>query len=115
MDEANCIFCKIGRGEIPAEKLFDDGRVFAIRDINPKAPVHILVIPYAHVEALADATPDDLAAVARCLEAAPAIAREAGLSASGYRLVANQGADSGQEVPHFHLHILGGRTLGPMG
>lgn len=115
MAEANCIFCKIGRGEIPAEKLFDDGRVFAIRDINPKAPVHILVIPYAHVEALADATPDDLAAAARCIEVAPAIAREAGLSASGYRLVANQGADSGQEVPHFHLHILGGRTLGPMG
>lgn len=115
MAEANCIFCKIGRGEIPAEKLFDDGRVFAIRDINPKAPVHILVIPHAHVEALADAPPDDLAAVARCIEVAPAIARAAGLSASGYRLVANQGADSGQEVPHFHLHILGGRTLGPMG
>lgn len=115
MAEANCIFCKIGRGEIPAEKLFDDGRVFAIRDINPRAPVHILVIPYAHIEALADATPDDLAAVARCLEVAPAIAREAELSASGYRLVANQGSDSGQEVPHFHLHILGGRTLGPMG
>ena len=107
MTEENCVFCKIGRGDIPAEKLFDDGRVFAIHDVNPKAPTHILVIPYAHVEALA--------AVARCLEVAPRIAREAGLAASGYRLTANQGPDSGQEVPHFHLHILGGRALGPMG
>ena len=115
MTDPDCIFCKIGRGEIPAEKIYDDGRVFAIRDINPKAPVHILVIPYAHIEALAEASPDNLAAVARCLEAAPGIVREAGLCASGYRLVANQGADSGQEVPHFHLHILGGRALGPVG
>ncbi len=115
MTEENCVFCKIGRGDIPAEKLFDDGRVFAIHDVNPKAPTHILVIPYAHVEALAEASPDALAAVARCFEAAPRIACEAGLAASGYRLAANQGPDSGQEVPHFHLHILGGRALGPMG
>ena len=115
MADANCIFCKIGSGEIPADKLFDDGRVFAIRDVNPKAPVHILVIPRAHIEALADAPSDAVADAARCVEAAPGVAREAGLDASGYRLVANQGADSGQEVPHFHLHILGGRALGPMG
>ena len=115
MTEENCVFCKIGRGDIPAEKLFDDGRVFAIRDVNPKAPTHILVIPYAHVEALAEAPPDALAAVARCLEAAPRIAREAGLAASGYRLAANQGTDSGQEVPRFHPRVLGGRALGPMG
>ena len=115
MAEENCVFCKIGRGDIPAGKLFDDGRVFAVRDVNPKAPAHILVIPYAHVEALAEAPPDGLAAAARCIEAAPEVARDAGIAASGYRLVANQGPDSGQEVPHFHLHVLGGRALGPMG
>ena len=115
MTDPNCIFCKIARGEIPAEKLYDDGTVFAIRDINPRAPTHVLVIPYEHVEALADADEALVAAAAHCLEAAPRIARQLGLTATGYRLVANQGPDSGQEVPHFHLHILAGRRLGPMG
>ena len=136
MADPNCIFCRIAQGDIPAEKLFDDGAVFAIRDINPKAPTHVLVIPHEHVEALADAAnatpalsgPEEItrfecfpydparaAAAARCLEAAPAIARDLGVAETGYRLVANQGPDSGQEVPHFHLHILAGRRLGPMG
>ncbi len=110
----DCIFCKIGRGDIPSEKVFDDATAFAIRDINPKAPVHLLLIPYAHVEALADATAEQAAAAAHCFEVAPAVARQAGLTAGGYRLVVNQGPDSGQEVPHFHLHVLGGRRLGPM-
>ena len=115
MADPNCIFCKIAQGDIPADKLFDDGAVFAIRDINPKAPAHVLVIPHEHVEALADADAARVAAAARCLEAAPAIARELGVAETGYRLVANQGPDSGQEVPHFHLHVLAGRRLGPMG
>ena len=115
MADPNCIFCKIAQGDIPAEKIYDDGTVFAIRDINPKAPTHVLVIPYEHVEALSDADPALVAAAAHCLEAAPRIARELGLTETGYRLVANQGPDSGQEVPHFHLHILAGRRLGPMG
>ncbi len=110
----DCIFCKIGRGDIPSEKVFDDATAFAIRDINPKAPVHLLLIPYAHVEALADATDDEAAATAHCFEVAPAVARGAGLAPGGYRLVVNQGRDSGQEVPHFHLHVLGGGRLGPM-
>ena len=115
MVDPNCIFCKIARGDIPAEKLYDDGIVFAIRDIAPKAPTHVLVIPYEHVEALAGADAAQVAAAAHCLEAAPRIARELGVADTGYRLVANQGPDSGQEVPHFHLHILAGRPLGPMG
>ena len=115
MADPNCIFCKIAQGDIPAERLFDDGTVFAIRDIAPKAPTHILVIPYEHVEALADAGPALVAAAAHCLEAAPGIARGLGVTDAGYRLVANQGPDSGQEVPHFHLHILAGCRLGPMG
>lgn len=115
MADPNCIFCKIAHGEIPAEKLFDDGDVFAIRDINPKAPTHLLVIPHEHVEALAEADAALVGAAARCFEAAPGIARGLGVTDPGYRLVANQGPDSGQEVPHFHLHILAGRRLGPMG
>ena len=115
MADPNCIFCKIAQGDIPADKLFDDGATFAIRDIAPKAPTHVLVIPHEHVEALASAEASLVAAAARCLEAAPCIARELGIADAGYRLVANQGVDSGQEVPHFHLHILAGRRLGPMG
>ena len=111
----DCIFCKIGRGEIPSEKVFDDATAFAIHDINPKAPVHLLLIPYAHVGMLADASDDELAAAAHCFEVAPAVAQQAGLIPGGYRLVVNQGRDSGQEVGHFHLHVLGGRPLGPIG
>ncbi len=110
----DCIFCKIGQGDIPSEKVFDDAIAFAIRDINPKAPVHLLLIPYTHVETLVDATDDEAAAAAHCFEVAPAVAQEAGLTPGGYRLVVNQGPDSGQEVPHFHLHVLGGRRLGRM-
>ena len=115
MADPNCIFCKIAQGDIPAEKIFDDGTVFAIHDIAPKAPTHVLVIPREHVEALAEADASLVGAAAHCLEAAPGIARDLGLTGGGYRLVANQGPDSGQEVPHFHLHILAGRRLGPMG
>jgi histidine triad (HIT) family protein len=110
---ADCIFCRIGRGEIPAERLHDDGTVFAIRDINPKAPTHLLVIPHAHVGALSEESAEARAAAAACLAAAGPIAAAAGVGS--YRLVANQGADAGQEVPHFHLHILGGQRLGAMG
>lgn len=111
----DCIFCKIGRGEVPSEKLYDDGTVFAIRDIHPKAPVHILVIPHTHIGALAASDPGAIESAAACFRAAPQLARDAGVDKGGYRLIANQGADAGQEVPHFHLHILGGRKLGPMG
>ena len=114
MSEQNCIFCKIRRGEIPSPKLFDDGVAFAIGDINPKAPTHLLVVPYAHVEALTEASAEQLAAAAHCLTVAPGIAAAAGLTDGGYRMVVNQGADSGQEVPHLHLHILGGRPMGGM-
>lgn len=115
MTEQDCIFCKIGRGEIPSDLLYDDGVVFAIRDINPKAPTHLLVIPHRHVGVLAGGHEDDLVAASHCLSAAPGIAAGVGLAHDGYRLVANQGEHSGQEVPHFHLHILGGHPLGAMG
>jgi histidine triad (HIT) family protein len=109
----DCIFCKIGNGDISSEKIFEDASVFAIRDISPKGPTHLLVIPYQHVESLVDATDAQHAVAAHCLTVAPQIAAAAG--AQSYRLIVNQGLDAGQEVPHFHLHILGGRPLGAMG
>ena len=115
MANQDCIFCKIGAGEVPSEKVFDDGRAFAIRDLYPKAPTHVLVIPYEHVEALTAGSDGQRAAAAHCLEVAPGIAAEAGVGEQGYRLVVNQGGDAHQEIPHFHLHILGGRSLGGMG
>jgi len=113
--DPNCIFCKIGRGEIASPKVYDDGVVFAIKDIHPRAPTHILLIPHAHVGALADAAPQEADAAARCVRAAAQVARDVGVTAGGFRLVVNQGLDAGQEVPHFHLHLLAGRRLGAMG
>ena len=89
--------------------------MFAIHDIAPKTPVHVLVIPHQHVEELSISDSADLAIASKCLAAAPVIASELNLDATGYRLVVNQGAHSGQEIPHFHLHILGGRQLNAMG
>ena len=113
-EQASCIFCKIGRGEIPSEKLFDDGSAFAIRDLYPKALSHLLVIPYAHVERLTEASEEQRAEAAHCLAVGPQVAALVGLAERGYRMVVNQGAEAGQEVPHFHLHILGGQRLGAM-
>mgnify|MGYP003316871466 CR=1 FL=1 len=115
MTNSGCIFCKIGAGEIPSEKIFDDRVAFAIRDLYPKAPTHLLVIPYEHVEALTDASDAQRATAAHCLEVAPGIAAREGIGTRGYRLVVDQGTESGQEVPHFNLHILGGRGMEAMG
>ena len=112
---ADCVFCKITRDAIPAEVVYRDEQVVAFKDINPAAPVHVLIVPVEHVGALAEALPGGLDAAGRCVAAAPHVAEQAGVAASGYRLVANQGADAGQIVPHFHLHLLGGRALGAMG
>jgi histidine triad (HIT) family protein len=112
MTTAECVFCKIGGGEMPSEMVFDDGVAFAIRDIAPAAPVHLLVIPFVHVEPQSGLTPEGTTALAHCWEVAPQVAAAAGLES--YRLVVNQGADAGQVVPHYHLHILGGGRLGGM-
>ena len=111
----DCIFCQIAGGAIPAEVVYRDEQVVAFKDINPAAPAHVLIIPVEHVGALATTSADGLAAAATCLGMAPVVAEYAGVTDSGYRLVANQGADAGQIVPHFHLHLLGGRALGAMG
>lgn len=113
--DANNIFARILRGEIPCQKVFEDDHVLAFNDISPKKPVHILVIPkgayVSHDEFAAKATDAEIAAFTR---AVGAIARAAGVAESGYRLIANAGANGGQEVPHYHVHILGGADVGPM-
>lgn len=107
----DCIFCKIAAGAVPAPKLFEDDDVFAIRDIRPQAPTHVLVIPKAHVESLWDLTDERLAG--KLLAAAARVARDEKLE-KGWRLIANTRAHGGQEVMHAHLHVLGGRPLGRM-
>jgi diadenosine tetraphosphate (Ap4A) HIT family hydrolase len=113
-DDGN-IFARILRGEIPSNKVFEDEHVLAFHDINPLSPTHILVIPKGRYVSWDDfsakASSDEIAAFVR---AVGSIARDAGLVEDGYRLLANTGLNSGQEVPHLHVHIFGGRPLGPM-
>ncbi len=113
--DRNNIFARILRGEIPCRKVYEDEHVLAFHDINPQAPRHILVIPKGEYVSLDDfsAKASD-AELAAFLRAAGAIARQQGVAESGYRILANHGGDAHQEVPHFHLHIFGGRPLGRM-
>jgi histidine triad (HIT) family protein len=104
------IFAKIIAREIPADIVFEDDVCLAFRDIAPKAPTHILVIPKKPVVSLADLTEEDQAAMGRCVVVAAMVAKQEGLG-NGYRLVVNCGSDGGQEVPHLHFHLLGGRKL----
>ena len=113
-DDSN-IFAKILRGEIPNKTVFEDEHVLAFHDINPLSPTHILVIPkgpYVSWDDFSERASD--AEIGALVRAVGRIAREAGLVAPGYRLLANVGQDSGQEVPHLHVHIFAGRPLGPM-
>jgi histidine triad (HIT) family protein len=102
--------CKIVRGEIPSNKVYEDDQVFAFRDITPQAPTHILVIPKQHIASVAEAT--DAGLIGSVVLSATDIARSEGLEESGYRLVCNHGKDGGQTVSHIHVHLLGGRPLG---
>ncbi len=105
-----CLFCRIVRGEIPSSIVAENERAIAFRDIDPKAPSHILVIPRKHVDSLADAT--DGAEVGEVMLLAAAVAKQEGLATRGYRVVINTGNDGGQTVHHLHAHVLGGRQLG---
>ena len=106
----DCIFCRIIAGEIPSAKVYEDERVFAFKDINPQAPVHVLVVPKAHLESADAVTAENSGYVAAIFEAIPKIAAEAGL-ANGYRVITNCGEDGCQSVKHLHFHLLGGRKL----
>jgi histidine triad (HIT) family protein len=108
---AYCLFCKIVAGQIPATIVFQDDHVVAFKDITPRAPTHVLIVPRRHVASLNDLGADDDALVGEMVRAAAAIATEQGLADRGYRTVFNCNADAGQTVFHIHLHLLGGRTM----
>lgn len=106
----DCLFCKIINGDIPSSKVYEDDLVYAFNDINPMAPVHILVIPKTHISAVSEITPENSAIIAHIFEVIPKIAKEKGLD-DGYRVVSNCGKAAGQSVFHLHFHILGGKQL----
>ena len=105
----SCLFCRIVRREIPAKVIHEDEHTLAFRDIDPKAPTHVLVIPKEHVPSLNEVT--DAAQVGRLMLVAAQIAKAEGIAEEGYRMVVNSGANAGQTVFHVHLHLLGGRRL----
>lgn len=106
----DCLFCKIIAGEIPSSKVYEDENVFAFRDINPQAPVHILVVPKTHIACADDINESNSAIVAHVFESIAKIAKAEGLT-TGYRVINNCGADGGQTVMHLHFHIIGGEKL----
>ena len=105
----DCLFCKIMRGEIPSAKVYENDKVYAFRDINPQAPVHVLIIPKKHVANVIEGARDGL--MNDLCDAAAEIARQEGVDESGFRLITNCGADACQSVKHLHLHLLGGAQL----
>lgn len=108
--DADCIFCKIAAGEVPSDIVYEDHWSVAFRDLNPQAPTHVLIVPRRHLPSVADLTDDDSELLGALFNAVRSIARQAGLS--GYRLVTNVGAESGQSVFHLHFHLMGGRPMG---
>jgi histidine triad (HIT) family protein len=108
----SCIFCKIVAGDIPAEIVHETEHTIAFRDINPQAPVHVLVIPRRHVDNAATVEPGDAELTVDMLVAARAVAHAEGIAERGYRLVFNVGDDAANTVPHLHLHVVGGRRMG---
>ena len=110
MRDDNCLFCKIIAGEIPSSKVYEDDFVFAFRDINPQAPVHVLVVPKEHIPCVDAIGADNSAYVAKCFEAIAKIAKAEGLE-NGYRVINNCGEDGGQTVQHLHFHLVGGVKL----
>lgn len=110
--EQSCIFCSIVARDLPAEVVYQDEHVVAIKDANPQAPVHVLLIPREHnLESLNDASKLDLSEMGHLLYTAAKVANQMGIAESGYRVVINTGDAAGQSVPHLHVHVLGGRHL----
>ena len=108
----DCIFCKIIKGEIPSNKVYEDNDVLAFYDINPATPIHILVIPKKHIATLTDLKPEDGEIIAKIYQVINKIAKDMKFEQDGFRVITNCGKDAGQEVMHLHFHILAGRKLG---
>ena len=108
----DCLFCKIIKGEIPSSKVYEDDLCLAFNDINPVAPVHVLVIPKTHVENTNEITEENSEYIAHIYEKMSEIAEKAGVKDAGYRIICNCGEDAGQEVKHLHFHMIGGTKLG---
>jgi histidine triad (HIT) family protein len=108
----DCLFCRIAAGKIPADIVEQDDQVICFRDVSPKAPTHLLLIPRRHIASAADLSADHADLLGRLFEMAARVARSEGVADSGYRLVTNSGPAAGQSVPHLHFHLLGGRSLG---
>ena len=109
--DPNCIFCKIIAGQIPSNKVYEDDQVFVFHDIHPWAPVHFLIVPKTHIESMAQVGPEHQGLLGRLLTLAPRLALEQGCNPypeGGFRVVINTGAEGGQEVPHLHVHVIGG-------
>jgi histidine triad (HIT) family protein len=112
MPEQTCIFCSIAAGDTPSELVYQDDQLVAIKDVNPQAPVHVLLIPREHdLESLNDASALDLKLLGHLLYTAAKVANQMEIAESGYRVVINTGDAAGQSVPHLHVHVLGGRSL----
>jgi histidine triad (HIT) family protein len=107
----DCIFCQIASGKIPSDIVYQDKEILAFRDINPKTPVHILIIPKRHIPSLNQLKEADLLVVSRMVAVASKLAKDEGIDKKGYRLAINCGKEGGQLVPHLHMHLLGGRQL----
>lgn len=109
---SDCLFCKMAAGEITPDIVYQDDEILAFRDINPKAPTHILIIPKKHIPSVAEAQAEDIALLGKIQLVAAQLAEELGLKAGGFRLVSNAGKNAGQEVFHLHYHLIGGAPLG---
>lgn len=107
----DCLFCKIITGEIPSNKIYEDEKVYAFTDIDPKAPVHILVIPKKHIQSILQVKAEDMEYIGAMVCAAQQIAKDQNIAEEGFRTVFNTGENGGQTVPHLHMHILGGRYM----
>ena len=107
----SCIFCKIIAGEIPSQKVYEDETVYAFKDINPMAPVHVLIVPKQHIASVNEVTAENSAVIAHIYEVASQLAKELGVAEDGYRIVTNCGKNAGQTVFHLHFHLLGGTPL----
>ncbi len=108
----SCLFCKIVSGAIPAERIYEDELVLAIRDINPQAPVHVLLMPKRHLTSVLELGETEAPLLHRIIQAAVQLARREGIAERGFRLVTNTGREGGQAIPHLHFHLLGGRPMG---